>query len=100
MKHSFIVCSLSISLLSCSSDSNPLTDIECKAVADKEAAHLAKRFDKFPEMRAGILGLAESRAAQCLEGKAFDRQDYKCVMDASSDSDMDGCLKMEARNSP
>jgi hypothetical protein len=96
MKRVLLVC-LPLFIASCSSNTSPLSDSECKAVTDKEAQYLASKFSKFPEMQASLLRLAESRAAQCTAGDSFNRADYECIMSASGDSEIDKCLRAGAK---
>lgn len=93
------ICGVSIVLLSCSSNKAPLTHSECETLAQKEAANLASRFNQFPEMKKSLLRLGDSRSAQCAAGKVFDREDYKCVMAADGNSEMEKCLKVIAGKS-
>jgi len=99
MKKIHFLSLLLITLASCSSNKSPLSESECKTLADKEATHLASRFERFPDMKAGVLRLADSRAEQCAAGGSFDREDYECVVSANSDSSMDKCLSNAAKRS-
>lgn len=90
---------LLVALTSCNSNKSPLSESECKTLTDKEATHLASRFERFPDMKAGLLHLADSRAEQCAAGESFDREDYECVISADNDSSMDKCLNNAAKKS-
>jgi hypothetical protein len=99
MKKSILVCLFPLLIASCSSNKSPLSESECKTIADKEAEYISGKFAKFPEMQASFLRLAESRAAQCAAGDSFNRADYECIMSASGDSEIDKCLRTAAERS-
>ena len=99
VNRSIMFAIFSVVFSSCTSRDLPLTDAECKSVTDKEAAHLAGRFDRFPEMKEKILSMANNRAAQCSSGKVFDREDYDCVMTANRDAQITQCLRDAAKKS-
>lgn len=78
---------------SCISREKPLTEDECRFVAEKEAVALANEFKKFPGMAGALLAISGERAAQCQKAGEFDRDDFRCVTAARNDEAIIECLK-------
>ena len=73
----------------------PLTEIECRTLANKEidfAVSKAPAGDA-ESLRAFLASKADEGNAQCMAGKTYRRSDYKCMIKAVDANEIGECIK-------
>jgi len=75
-----------IAVSGCTSDR--LSEQECRAIRDREVAHMASLAPSSP-----LPPGADDRAiAQCVAGELYSRKDFECIAAASTDLAMSRCM--------
>lgn len=84
---------ISFALLLSACDSKPLTEMECKTLTDMEIDFATEVAGEDAEsMRKFLTNAAEAGTARCMAGKTYSRDDYKCMLRATSRSEKNECL--------
>ena len=107
MRLLFVSLTAATLLASCSSGA-PLSESECRTMADKEAAHMSSMIGNHPNLKQSRVAselpnsfqrIADMGVPQCVAGKSFQRSDYECVMGADDQSEVGECLTAAHRRS-
>jgi hypothetical protein len=81
-------------LLLCSCDSKPLTDSECRTLAEDEIEFAVSEFprDDAHSLRAALSESIDAGIRRCTSGKTYNRGDYKCMVSANNPSEIGKCI--------
>jgi small lipoprotein (TIGR04454 family) len=75
--------------------SKPLTETECRALANKEIDFAVSKVpaEDAESFKAFLASKADDGNAQCMAGKTYSRSDYKCMIKAVDANEIGECIK-------
>ena len=97
MKQVILAALMVVSVAGCSS--KPLTEAECRTAANKEIEFATSKAPPgdAEDLRAFLTKRADEKNPQCMAGKTYSRNDYRCMERAKDPGSIGKCIAKVSR---